>query len=116
MAALDATFTLKKMHDISMGICQHLNFDMARGSDEFLDKYRPITKGIFRFANGPLHLIFKLLLVFYNPHSFSTSTCCSFNEDWESNFSCYFLSVFNICNGFVCSWHHRDLVCRLLLD
>jgi hypothetical protein len=49
IAALDRTFALAEVNDIAVLVAKHLNFDMARIGDEFLDEDAVVTETGFRF-------------------------------------------------------------------
>lgn len=50
VAALDRALSLAKVKNIAVLIAQHLNFDMARLGDEFLDEDAVVPKGRFRLV------------------------------------------------------------------
>src|SRR5690554_6816517 len=100
MATLNAAITFKKMDRIAEIVCQYLDFDVPWGSDELFNKDGAVAKGVFRLADGAFHLFFKLLFIFHNAHSFSTTACGSFYKDWETDFFGNILCNFYIRYGF----------------
>src|SRR5690606_21480788 len=78
---LNGTFPLEEMDVISELIPQYLDFDMPRRGQVFFYKYTAVTKSGLGLAHGPLHLWFKFLFAFHNPHAFATATCTGFDQD-----------------------------------
>ena len=48
--ALDRTFAFAQIDAVAMGITQHLNFDVTRLGNEFLNKNAIVAKGIRRLV------------------------------------------------------------------
>ena len=52
IAALDRTFALAEIDDMAVLVAEHLDFDMARIGDEFLDEDAVVAEARFRFGTG----------------------------------------------------------------
>ena len=50
MAALQRAVALEEMHDAAVRVAEHLDFDVARGGDEFLDQHAGIAENRLGFA------------------------------------------------------------------
>ncbi len=57
MAALDRTLTLAEMDDVAVVIAEHLELDVPRRLDVFLDVHVADAEGRFRFALRRLHRV-----------------------------------------------------------
>ena len=64
VAALDRAFALAQIDDVAMLVAQHLDFDVARIDDEFLDEDAVIAEGRLGFGLGAgeafLHFGFRI--------------------------------------------------------
>ena len=74
VAALDRTFAFAQIDTIAVGVAQHLNFDVARLGDEFLDKDTIIAKAIGGLVLGRLEPLAGLFVVPRDTHPLAAAT------------------------------------------
>ena len=87
LAALERTTTLNVINCVTIAIPEHLEFDVARIAEIFLDIHCGIAKGSFRLTACLLHQGFKLVLALAHLHAASATTGCSLDDDGIADFS-----------------------------
>ncbi len=74
IAPLDRAFTLAQINRVSVSIGQHLNLNVSRLRDEFLDKNAIIAKAAGGLVPGTLEPLAGLLVIPGNPHPLAATT------------------------------------------
>ena len=73
VAALDGAFALSQIKRIPMLVGEHLNFDMARFLDEFLDEDTIVGEARLRFVAGRSETLARFLVVPGNAHALAAA-------------------------------------------
>ena len=81
MAPLDRAFALAQIDDIAMLIAEHLDFDMARLLNKFLDEHPIITETGQAFTLGRFETVAHILLIPGETHTFAAATSRRFHHD-----------------------------------
>src|ERR1700761_2764984 len=110
MAPLYRAIALEQMHDIAMRIAQNLYLDMSWGRNIALDKNRTITKGRCCLRYGQMHLFLEISYSIYDTHALTAAACCSFDQDWKTNFGSALFCLRNISYSFLGARHHRYII------
>src|SRR5262249_34138290 len=73
IAALDGTFALAEMDDIAVLVAKHLDFDVPRIGNEFLDKHPIVTETGFRFRASARKIFLNLGLAVGDAHALAAA-------------------------------------------
>jgi hypothetical protein len=73
VAALDGAFALAQMDDVAVLVAQHLDLDVARLGDEFLDEDAVVAEGGFGLALGGAEAVAGLLVVPGDAHALAAA-------------------------------------------
>ena len=88
IAALDRAFALAEMNDIAVLVAEHLDFDVARVDDEFLDEHLLVAEGRFRLRASARKSLSYLGLRTRNSHAFSAAARGGLDHHGVANFVC----------------------------
>src|SRR5262249_44620104 len=75
VAALDRAFALAEMNDVAVLVTEHLDFNMARINDEFLDEQPIVAEGGFGFRTRARKTLGDLGLGTRDPHALAAAAC-----------------------------------------
>ena len=81
VAALDRAFALAEIDDVAVGVAEHLDLDMPRLFDVFLDKDAVVGKARFRLARGRAKTVARLGVVRGDPHPLAAAAGGSLDHD-----------------------------------
>ena len=81
IAALDRAFALAEIDDIAVLVAQHLDFDVARIDDEFLDEDAVVAKGGFGLGLGELEALGHLGPGIRDPHALAAAAGRGLDHD-----------------------------------
>src|SRR6185437_7648317 len=73
VAALDRAFALAEMNDVAMRVGEHLDLDMPRLGDVFLDEDAVIAEGRTRLARGEPQALAQGVVALRQPHALATA-------------------------------------------
>src|SRR5690606_7681693 len=73
------------MHDVTIIVCQQLYFDVFGRSDKLLDKNRTVTESFQCLSGGFPERREEILLSMNDPHTASSSTCRSLQNNRKSD-------------------------------
>ncbi len=73
IAPLDRAFALAKVDDVAVLVAKHLDFDVARIGDEFLDEYPFVAERRFRFRTGAREPFSDLGLAVRDAHALAAA-------------------------------------------
>src|SRR5690242_2363245 len=81
VAALDRALALAEMYDVPVAVAQHLDFDVPRLFDIFLDEDPVVGKARFRFARGRTKAVAYFRVAGGDPHPFAAPAGRSLDHD-----------------------------------
>ena len=81
IAALDRAFALAEMDDLTVLVAKHLDLDMARIDDEFLDEHPVVSERGFRLRAGSLETLEHLLAGVGDAHALPPAAGGSLDHD-----------------------------------
>ena len=73
VAALDRALALAEIDDVAVLVAEHLDLDMARVDDEFLDEHPVVAEGGFRLRAGAGKAFRDLLSGMGDPHALAAA-------------------------------------------
>ena len=73
VAPLDGAFALAQMDDVAMRVAEHLDFDVARRLDEFLQEHALVAEGGARLRAGALEAFARLLFTVSDAHALAAA-------------------------------------------
>src|SRR4051794_9894044 len=80
MAALQRALALAKVDHVAILIAEHLNLDVTRAVDQFLDVHFPALKGPLGLARGVTEGAFEIRFRVDAAHALSTSAGCGLDH------------------------------------
>ena len=96
------------MHQVSVIVSQHLNFNVLRPFQVFLYENVVNTEGFFGFAFGAAELRNQFFRSPYNPHSSSAAACSRFEHNRISAEFRVFYRLFLSPDRFFHAWNRRN--------
>src|SRR5688572_9760682 len=85
MAPLDRALALPQMHDASVRVAEHLDFDVPRPLQEALEVDGAVAERAQRLAAGGLEAPGELALLGYHAHALSTTAGRGFEQDGQTD-------------------------------
>src|SRR6476661_5175210 len=82
MASLHRALSLSERKNVSVRIGEHLNLDVPRTLDEFLDVDGIVSKRAFSFATRSIERASQVPGGFDDAHSLSAATSCCLEQNW----------------------------------
>src|SRR5690606_19990012 len=73
MTTLDGAFALEEVYYVSVGVSQHLKFNMPWLADVLFDEHGSVAKGCRGLAYSPFHHRREVLFSFHNAHALATT-------------------------------------------
>ncbi len=86
VAALNGAFALAQVNDVAVLVAQHLDLDVARIEDEFLDEDARIAEGRLRLVRRGLDGLGEILCLLDEAHAFAAAAGRGLDHDGKADF------------------------------
>src|SRR5262249_55938292 len=107
MAALQRAVALVQMNDVAAAIAEHLDFDMARRIDVFLDQHAVVAEGSLRLAHGAGERSLELGVFIDPAHPLAAAARDRLDEDRVADLVGFLLEELRLLTGAVITGNDR---------